>query len=150
MFQSPTALRCRVLVSRDKAARVAVCLAPLLLAALGLAPAASAAERTTTFATAGAHSFVVPAGETSVRVELQGGAGGECNSTRSSSGARLAGTVPVFPGETLSIGVAGRGEACPIFDGAGGSGGQGGGGAGGSSPEISSTGAAPAEVGHRR
>jgi hypothetical protein len=140
MFESLTALRCRLLVSRDKAARLAVCLVPLLLAALGLASSASAAERTTTFTTAGAHSFTVPAGVTSLRLELQGGAGGICElqpgetrepSVQGGDGARLGGAVSVFPGETLSIGVAGEGGNCQQFVAAG-KGGSGGGGTGGS------------------
>jgi hypothetical protein len=131
MFQSPTALRCRVLVPRDKAARLAVCLVPLLLAGLGLAASASAAERTTTFSAAGGHTFTVPAGVSSVRVALLGGAGGNCYSESGGQGALLAGDFPVYPGEILSIGVAGEGTDCRN----GRTGGQGGGGAGGAQQE---------------
>jgi collagen type VII alpha len=127
MFQSPTALRCRVLVSRDKAARLAVCLVPPLLAGLGLAPSASAAEQTSTFSSAGGHTFTVPAGVSSVRVALLGGAGGNCYGANGGQGALLAGDFSVYPGEILSIGVAGEGTDCRN----GRAGGQGGGGAGG-------------------
>jgi collagen type VII alpha len=127
MFQSPTALRCRVLVSRDKAARLAVCLVLPLLAGLGLAASASAAERTTTFSAAGGHTFTVPAGVSGVRVALLGGAGGNCFGASGGQGALLAGDFSVYPGEILSIGVAGEGTDCKN----GRAGGQGGGGAGG-------------------
>ncbi len=131
MFQSPTALRCRVLVSRDKAARLAVCVVPLLLAGLGLAASAPAAERTTTFSAAGGHTFTVPAGVSSVRVALLGGAGGNCYGASGGQGALLAGDFSVYPGEILSIGVAGEGTDCRN----GRTGGQGGGGAGGTQQE---------------
>jgi hypothetical protein len=131
MFQSPTALRCRVLMFRDKAARLAICLVPLLLAGLGLAASASAAEQTTTFSAAGGHTFTVPAGVSSVRVALLGGAGGNCYGASGGQGALLAGDFSVYPGEILSIGVAGDGTDCRN----GRTGGQGGGGAGGTQQE---------------
>jgi hypothetical protein len=131
MFQSPTALRCRVLVSHDKAARLAVCLVPLLLAGLGLAASAPAAERTTTFSAGGGHTFTVPAGVSSVRVALLGGAGGNCYGASGGQGALLAGDFSVYPGEIVSIGVATDGTDCRN----GRAGGQGGGGAGGTQQE---------------
>jgi len=137
MFESLTALRCRVLVSRDKAARLAVCLVPLLFAGLGLAPSASAAERTTTFSAAGGHTFTVPAGVSSVRVALLGGAGGNCYGASGGQGALLAGDFSVYPGEIVSIGVAGEGTDCRN----GRAGGQGGGGAGGTQQEGGAPGA---------
>ena len=131
MFQSPTARRCRVLVSRDKAARLAVCLVLPLFASLGLAASASAAERTTTFSAPGGHTFTVPAGVSNVRVALLGGAGGNCFTPTGGQGALLAGDFSVYPGEILSIGVAGDGTDCNN----GRTGGQGGGGAGGTQQE---------------
>jgi hypothetical protein len=134
MFQSPTALRRRVPVSRDKAARLAVCLVPLLLAGLGLAPSALATTtRTTTFASAGLHEFTVPPGIESLEFTLQGGAGGQGCPGGGGLGANLTATVGVTEGERLSAVVAGVGgnATCELGRGASGAGGAGGGGAGG-------------------
>lgn len=127
---------------RPLTSRLAMGLLPTALACLGLASAASAAETTTKFSSAGAHTFIVPAGVESISVELLGGAGGAClispegpGTSSGGRGAELTGVLRVTPGEVLSIGVAGNGKDCAAeAEGGGGGGGAGGGGAAGSGP----------------
>jgi len=109
----------------------------MALACLGLASAASAAETTTEFSTAGAHTFIVPAGVESISIDLRGGGGGACfinpeepGTSSGGRGAELTGVLSVTPGQVLSLGVAGNGKDCE----GGGAGGAGGGGAGGAGP----------------
>lgn len=89
--------------------------------------------------TGGVQSFVVPAGITSIQVEMWGGQGGgyagfgvqgSTYHTRGGKGGYLACTLAVTPGETLSLYVGGGGAALTP----GGSGGFNGGGSPGNSP----------------
>jgi hypothetical protein len=91
---------------------------------------AAAAPVTVELGTPGARDWTVPAGVDEARFELVGGEGGTANpgtgrAAAGGKGARVAGTVAVTAGETLSIVVAGAGTS-------GGAGGFGGGGSAGS------------------
>ncbi len=87
--------------------------------------------------TGSAQTFVVPAGVTSLNVEVRGAQGGNANnSVNGGFGGRVNGTLAVTPGETLQINVGGKGgsgASVPYggFNG-GGVGIQGGGGGGAS------------------
>jgi hypothetical protein len=154
MSKQRPAQQCRSLTSHAKsaphakAARLMIGVLAMAVASLGLAPSALAAEATTTFKTAGAHKFTVPAGVSSIQVNLLGGAGGDCFESPGGSGgghgAELEATLPVTPGEGLSIGVAAPGRACEPGGGGsslpGGHGGVGGGGSGGSAEFFSGAG----------
>src|SRR5437868_631623 len=101
------------------------------------APSATAAPTTQDFEfTGAAQSFVVPANVCSITVDASG-AEGAANSATNSLGGSIPGlggeataTIPVTPGETLSVMVGGQGE--PGVNGSGpGAGGFNGGGSGG-------------------
>jgi hypothetical protein len=102
----------------------------------GVAHAATTA--TATFSSPGQYSFSVPPGVTSIAVTAVGGAGGSCAPDIApaspgpwvgGSGAQVAATVAVSPGERLLVGVGTPGGRCGVP--AGGAGGTGGGGSGG-------------------
>ena len=131
--------------TRIRSARLAA-LGALLLAAL--LPGSAAAATSTSFTTPGKYSFTVPSSVTGVRISATGAGGGSSATTIScvpGKGGNQQGTVPVTPGSTLSITVAGRGgSTTTATGGAGGfgggasggtavSGGEGGGGGGGAS-----------------
>ena len=65
--------------------------------------------------TGAAQGYVVPAGITSLNVQLIGGSGGESygggRSTPVINGAEISGRLDVTPGEVLTIGVGGKGQA---------------------------------------
>ena len=107
--------------------------------ALAAAAPASAVTSSQSYATAGEHAFVVPAGVSSVQVTLVGGNGG------AGSGAQPGGlpatvnaTLAVTPGETLYAEVAGDGQtAAGVGEFA--AGGYGGGGPGGGRGFLTTT-----------
>ena len=82
-------------------------------AALGLllAAAGAAQAQTTTFTfTGGPRTYQVPAGVTRLRIDAQGASGGTSYQTTTASfGARVLATIPVVPGEILTVVVGGRG-----------------------------------------
>ncbi len=130
---NPSRLRCAVMCP--------------LVVCLGLALSAESASAittlTTTFTSPGFHAFTVPAGLSSVGINAIGGAGGRntCGGVISGGeGAGLMATVPVSPGESLQVIVAGSGDdgscAGGVVQGGVGGGGDslnGGGGGGGAS-----------------
>ncbi len=114
-----------------RAARTRLALTGLALAALGLAPAVHAQSTiTSTYTTAGAYSFLDPAGVFSPNVTLDG-AGGASGFPGNSggSGASVMGTLAVTPGTTYDILVGGGfGDSIgSLGDGGGGNRGGGGG-----------------------
>lgn len=72
---------------------------------------------TTTFNTSGSHSFVVPAGVTSVTVSVTGA----CSAANNAEPGRVTGTLVVTPGQTLTCMVGGQsnGAAAGGFNGGG-------------------------------
>jgi hypothetical protein len=70
-------------------------------------PRPSLSLATNTYSTVGAHTFVVPAGVTSLKVLAIGGGGGGSNSYPGGSGARVTTTVSVTPGQVLDLFVGG-------------------------------------------
>jgi hypothetical protein len=92
-----------------------------------------AAPQTQTWTTPGTSTWVVPDGVTEIEAVVSGAAGGD-SETLGGKGGGVQATIPVTPGETLTISVGGRGDDEELFLAAGGAGGAGGGGAGGSSP----------------
>ena len=107
----------------------------LLIAAIALgagAAGARAADISTSFTDPGSHTFTVPPGATWVDITAVGAAGGPCGQAHGGSGASVEATVPVVPGEVLSVGVGSPGPAgCGQSNGAGGAGGGANGGKGG-------------------
>jgi hypothetical protein len=95
---------------------------------------------TQSFTTPGPSDFVVPAGNTTITVDLFGAAGGTISSREPGMGGRATATIAVTPGETLHINVGGAGgdvvgkfnptRGAPGING-GGTGGQGSSGSGG-------------------
>jgi hypothetical protein len=70
-------------------------------------------DGTTTFGPTGAtETYTVPAGVTRLQVTAAGGAGGVETETAAgpATGARITGTLPVAPGQVLTIGVGGNGD----------------------------------------
>lgn len=115
-------------ITRIVAALIA---APSLLCAGLVATGApvSAAPQTDTFTSDG--TFVVPAGVTSIDVELVGGSGGTCDNggagiTPGGLGAVVTTTLAVTPGSTIQVRIGGQGT-CTIPSGAGVGGANGGG-----------------------
>lgn len=102
--------------------------------AFGLSAGAASAT-TQTFSTPGTSTFDVPSNVTQITVTAVGAGGGNCGVSSpvpGGRGASVTATVPVSPGETLSVGVGGvGGTGCTDPAGANGGGGVGGGGAGG-------------------
>jgi PKD repeat protein len=99
------------------------------------------------YSSVGTHSWTVPAGVTSIQIDMAGAKGGDqCNGTQGGRGGRLQATIPVTPGQTLQINVGGAGTFgnCSWtwysggFNG-GGSGYRGGGGGGASDIRIGGT-----------
>lgn len=136
------------------AANLSTAAAACLTVALCMPPLTQAATVTKTFSSASntgtAGAFLVPAGVTSIRVEAVGGKGGnvlvnpfdpwDLSPQAGGYGALVSGDLPVTPGQTLYVYVAGNGEGAqeraPAAGGANGGGGSGsnvgpGGGAGG-------------------
>ncbi len=119
---------------------MSACIALMLL----LPPASQAAAVTKTFSSATnagtTGTFVVPAGVTSIRVEAIGGKGGNtpafgAHPARTGGyGALVSGNLPVVPGQTLYVYVAGNGENATENVTA--AGGANGGGASGGSPSF--------------
>lgn len=66
-----------------------------------------------TFDTSGAHSWVVPAGVTTISVDVLGGAGGDRDggSQVGGLGGRVQADLPVTPGETVAVYVGGAGSS---------------------------------------
>ena len=99
------------------------------LVVFGSVAAAGAVASTQTFTVAGDSTFIVPAGVKKLSVKAIGAAGGPCWAAAGGRGASVSGIVPVSPGDTLFVGVAGGGGGgddgkCPInTPGAGGMGG---------------------------
>lgn len=58
----------------------------------------------------GNYSWVVPAGVTSIQVDMAGGSGGNSNTSQGGLGGRVQATLPVTPGQTLYIYVGGQGQ----------------------------------------
>lgn len=81
------------------------------LLAAGPANAQSGETVVTTFSTPAAHSFVVPLGVTTLHVEALGGSGGFGNFANRipGAGALVTADIPVMPGGTLTVLVAGNG-----------------------------------------
>jgi hypothetical protein len=87
------------------------------LVVIGLLPACAAAEQSApvTFTGEGEHVFTVPAGVTSVNVQLVGARGAAARlefggaPPAGGRGGRIEGTLPVSPGETLFVEVGGEG-----------------------------------------
>jgi hypothetical protein len=113
--------------------RLTAALSVAAMAAAGLlsfaeSPASAAGRESVAFTLPGAHTWTVPAGVSQVRVDLYGAQGGSSPSNpyygQGGLGANVRATVPVVPGEKLSIVVAGQGDL--------GRGGVGGGAPGGS------------------
>jgi hypothetical protein len=77
----------------------------------GIVQIASNAMRNTFNFTGGVQTWTVPAGVTSIYVEALGANGGLGGAAANFGGARVQGTMPVTPGETLSIYVGGGGRA---------------------------------------
>ena len=82
------------------------------LAGALLLTTAGAAQAQTTFTYTGANqTYTVPAGVTSIQVEAVGGTGGVYSgATNYAYGARVRATLPVTPGEVLTVVVGGRGQ----------------------------------------
>jgi hypothetical protein len=98
--------------------------------ALGTAPAALGLTDSRSFTAAGEHTFVVPAGVTSVQALLVGGNGGAgLGGGPGGIPATATASLPVTPGQTLYAEVAGDGQTATTTS--GGLGGTGGGAAGG-------------------
>ena len=96
---------------------------------------ASASPTTVTFGyTGGGQNWTVPAGVTSITVDMAGGQGGTGygDPTPGSNGGRVEGSIAVTPGEVFGIVVAGAGD--PGTDSGAVAGGYGGGGSGGGYP----------------
>jgi hypothetical protein len=112
------------------------------------AAAAAHATTTTTFRTPGAYQFTVPAGVTHVTVVAIGGAGGSCGEIElGGRGAAVTAEVPVAPGASMFVGVAGPGADCGDRAVEGSSpGGVGGGGAGGRGGPVSTGGGGASTV----
>jgi len=116
-----------------------------MAAMVGPAGAQAAETASQSFATTGEHTFVVPAGVTSLRVTLVGGSGavgGLGNSgfhAPGGTGATAIATLAVNPGQTLFAEVAGNGQINGI-------GGYGGGGAGTHSGETAGGGGGASDV----
>jgi hypothetical protein len=91
-------------------------LPPKIFIALAVAlalPAGAWAESTTFYYTGAVQSWTVPAGVNSATFELRGGAGGDYApgyGALGGGGARVTATLPVVPGESLSIYVGGKGN----------------------------------------
>lgn len=83
---------------------------------------ATPATDSVSWTTAGNHDWVVPAGVTSVSIELAGAEGGDSNMADGGLGGLMAGDFTVVPGDTLRVHVGGAGTS-------GGAGGANGGGA---------------------
>jgi len=95
------------------------------IAVVGVAAPANAYTITQTFTTAGAHSFTVPAGITTMHVEALGGTGGNGWDTRvAGAGALVTADVPVTGGATVFALVGGNGEVNGGGANGGGSGGN--------------------------
>ena len=92
--------------------RTGVALVGLIGGSLATAPGVSAAPVVVPFASTGAEQqWVVPAGVTSIHVELDGGAGGSgAGGLPGGVGRRLTGDVAVTPGTTLYVEVGSNGE----------------------------------------
>ncbi len=94
-----------------------------------------ASATTQTYSTAGTYTFTVPSNVSQITVTAIGAAGGRCQIDQNEPGGRgatLTATVPVSPGENLSVGVGGVGATgCTTGASTGAAGGSGGGGNGG-------------------
>jgi len=102
------------MTSRRRVTRAVALLGGFLLgvgiAVVGVAAPANAYTITQTFTTAGAHSFTVPAGITTMHVQALGGTGGNGWDTRvAGAGALVTADVPVTGGATLFALVGGNG-----------------------------------------
>ena len=128
------------------ALRLGAATAAVAGAVMGPAAAEAAETASQSFTVTGEHTFVVPAGVTSVRVTLVGGNGGSgAGGAPGGTADTVAATLSVNPGETIFAEVAGDGNTASAaehagFPGAGGGGegggrglGAGGGGGGGAS-----------------
>lgn len=101
-----------------------------------------ASATTVTFTTVGTHTFTVPSGLTSVSVTVEGASGG-AQSGAGGQGRVVTHTLPVTPGENLTIHVAGAGGngSAAVTGGTGGPGyATGGAGGAGGNPLIGSSG----------
>jgi hypothetical protein len=114
--------------------------AVMALAALGLAAAPAAQAAPTTFVYTGyEQSYVVPAGVTSVHMDLTGSRGGRLPGAGSGAGgfgAQITADMPVNPGQTLFIEVGGFYYGAIKYDGDGGQPIGGGGAAGGAASDV--------------
>lgn len=126
------------------ARRTAVLAGAACLGALSLSePAIAVTPYTVDFTVVGAHTWQVPAGVTAVDVTVSGGQGGLL---LGGAGATVTAHVPVTPGQTLDVNVAGAGSGSTGGFGGGGDGGlnsttaplSGGGGGGASSIVVDS------------
>jgi hypothetical protein len=109
----------------------------------GVASAQAATTATTSFTVPGSYEFTVPAGVSSLTLDVTGAPGGGAGAFSGGEGATVAATVSVSPGEQLFVGVGGAGQrglsgfaTAPGGIGGGGTGGSGafgGGGGGGDS-----------------
>jgi hypothetical protein len=100
-------------------------------ALLVLAPAmAGAATTSTAFTSAGEHPFTVPAGVSSLQVDLTGAPGGSSPFASGGTGATVSGPLTVTPGQTLYAEVGGAGPQGSRSSGIKTSGGSNGGGDG--------------------
>jgi hypothetical protein len=107
---------------------------PVVTSIVAPTPLAAQSGNTRQFTyTGGPQSFMVPAGITSLQVDVVGGSGAGISAPPPAPGGRVQATLSVTPGETLTIMVGGNGEmnATSAFNGggAGRNGGWGGGGA---------------------
>ncbi len=123
------------------AARATAALGAIALATAGAlltAAPAAAVTATTTYSAPGGYSFVVPLGVSSLHVEALGGSGGGSWSGRvGGAGALLTADIPVTPGATVYVHVAGNGSLATAGDnGGGGAPGFGGAGGGGGASDV--------------
>jgi hypothetical protein len=100
----------------------AAALAAMLAGGAALAAPAAAAQIQVPFTyTGGEQEWRVPAGVTEATFTLQGAAGGGAGAAQGGFGAEIRATVPVTPGETLTIVVGGQGTSAGVagFNGGG-------------------------------
>jgi hypothetical protein len=114
-------------LARESISAVAAAAAIVVpLAATGAAAQADTPSQPNTFGYTGAEqTYTVPAGVHYIAASLIGGTGGEsCTGGSGGSGATLAATIPVTPGEQLYVNVGQNGHGCqvdqPTFGGGGG------------------------------
>ena len=77
-------------------------------------PGASAAPTVATFSTPGSFNWTVPAGVTSVTIQVAGAGGGDGNSSSGGLGGYLAGDFVMTPGDSITVHVGGAGATMSV------------------------------------